>query len=168
MARTKKRRKQYNPNDRMDKLIQKVLKHSAVIYVLNDKPFANLIDMNNGKIINVSPEIERAIKEREYKWSVLLVVFCVDQHGEHYMRMQIGDTNVHCKQSDLDTAASKQHVELLHTCNEHHMIGIGWMASPYFREFDKSEDEFIESIFDKFGAWIPADSVQELKTSRHI
>lgn len=160
MAKTKPRKnKKHNRKKRTDHLSRGAVKNLATVFILNEDKYANLIDLRTGKTVTIDSTLDEAIRKVEHLWSIMTAVFCVKSCGEQYIKYKILHSERPCIQAHLDTTASENHANLIRSCNENHIIGIGWIATPYKYDFPDELDEFYESIFDRYGAWIPARDV---------
>ena len=160
MAKSKPRKpKKHNMQKRKNHLSRGAVKNLATVFILNDNKYANLISLKTGKNVDIDSTLDKAIRKVEHMWSVMTAVFCVKASGEQYIKYSVLHAERPCIQAHLDKNASEVHTKLIRSCNENHIIGIGWIATPYKYDFPDELDDFYESIFDRYGAWTPAKDV---------
>lgn len=156
MPRKKKPTRKHSSQKRADMLTRRVVKDLGVVFVLNDTKYADVVNLKTKRKVELNSALDEVIRLIPHKWSLLLSVFCVDSFGEKYIKWDVGTADKMCLQRQLDESASKKHADLIRRCNENHLIGIGWIATPYECAFPEENDPVYESIFDSYGAWIPA------------
>lgn len=156
---SKKRKGSHNKQKRIDLVNRRVVKDLSVVFVLNDTNYADVVNLKTKKKINLGPVLDKTIRLEPHHWNLLLAAFCRDGAGEEYIKMLVTRSDRPCLQRELDESASKRHSELIRSCNDSHLIGVGWIATPYECDFPEENDPIYESIFDMYGAWIPARDV---------
>ena len=155
----KKRTGKHSKQKRIDMLTRRAVKDLGVVFVLNDTKYADVVNLRTKQKVSLNNDLDQVIRFKAHPWNLLLAVFCKDNFGKEYIKMSITRADKPCLQRELDESASKRHAELIRSCNENHLVGVGWIATPYECEFPKENDPIYESIFDMYGAWIPARDV---------
>ena len=160
----KTRNKKYNKGKSYKTIVKRAVRNLGAVFVLNEDKYSVPVNMKTGENYNqIDSIMSDAMTRVPHMWSIMMAVFCVDNGGTQYIKYSIIDAKEPCIQADMDGRASIEHQKLIQSCNENHMIGIGWLATPYYSEFADEDDAFFESIFDANGAWIPAEETVKKK-----
>ena len=151
-----KRTGKHSKQKRVNLLTRRVVKDLGIVFVLNDTKYADVVNLRTKKKVNLDKALDETIRLEPHHWNLLLAAFCKDDFDEKYIKLYLTRANKPCLQRELDESASKRHAELIRSCNENQLVGVGWIATPYECDFPQENDPIYESIFDMYGAWIPA------------
>jgi len=143
-----KTRKKYNKMKQLNRLADHLLKDIVVCYVDNLKGCV-MVDTKHDCIIQPS-EAMIASASRPHNWSCYISVFGRNQLGEEYMKSEQIFTPAKYYQADLAPVFEVHHSNLIKQMPEHHLCGVGWIASTRGEELTESE---AGRIFTKLGAW---------------
>ena len=144
------KRKANNPQRRLERLGNAVLKNCAITFVAGGNGLCEMVDLKTRRAFKPGPALAKTIEAGRYTWSVYCAVFCRDQAGVEYMQGLEVATNEPCYQSDLLSVLHEHHLSLLAGCNEAHVLNVGWLASPVGHEWTEKE---AGTIFAKLDAW---------------
>jgi hypothetical protein len=84
-----------------------------------------------------------------HKWSILLCCFCEDDSQQYLKTEQINLASAYSHR-DLVTFLRDAHNALAESCNQGHLIGLGWLASTDDVDFNLKN---AENLFEQLGAW---------------
>tara|TARA_R110002020_G_scaffold467655_2_gene691404 strand:- start:2002 stop:2454 length:453 start_codon:yes stop_codon:yes gene_type:complete len=146
-------RKKYNPVESARKTNIAILKGFCIAYFANDeKPKQDIILCDlKGNVKSVTKTMSDAITLFKYKWSVMLVVFCIEK-GQKTAKMKLCKFSHPYIQSDLVDYLNKAHQDFIQDMKDKsvNMTGAGWLASAVGRDFNEEETGY---IFEKLGAF---------------
>jgi len=140
-------RKKYNKVKQLNRVADHLLKDILVCYVDSLKGCV-LLDRKLQQIVKPT-EAMIASASRPHKWSCYIAVFGQTELDE-YMKSEQIITPAKYYQEDLAPIFEAHHLKLIKTLPDHHLCGVGWIASTRGEELTESE---AGRIFHKLGAW---------------
>ena len=147
--------------------------HIAGVHIENPER-QGLINWRNCKSVAAGPQLASGICDIAHHWTIYLAVFCRSPNGECYIKAeeiapqgqytsaQLGPREVEYDLIDEDGRVigsttetepgviDKAMTELVARCNQTHVIGRGWIASPVG---DSLTEEQADRVFEAVGAW---------------
>jgi len=141
-------RKRFNKVKQLNRVADHLLKDILVCYVDALKGCV-MLDKKRQHIIKPS-EAMIASAARPHNWSCYISVFGRNQLGEEYMKSEQIFTPAKYYQADLAPVFEEHHSKLIKQMPEHHLCGVGWIASTRGEELSEAE---AGRIFTKLGAW---------------
>ena len=129
--------------------LSSIFTHGLGIAQLNhDK--CHVVDLRNAKKYkNATRSIIAQFSDNPHKWSVLLCCFCIN-NGEQYIKTEQINLASAYYQKDLLEFLRDAHNELAESCNQTHIIGLGWIAATENVDFDLEQAEI---LLQRLGAW---------------
>lgn len=108
------------------------------------------LDKKKGSPVDIGPTIAQSLHSIPFKWHVYLAVFCRTQTGEEYIQSEEMNFPAPYRRELIQDVLNEKHDSLIRSCNQQHILNIGWIASTVPYEF---EDEHCSKIFTIQGAW---------------
>lgn len=144
-----KRNKKYNPLKHLGYTANQVLKNYAIGFITGNKA-SDFIDIKRNKIAAVNITTLKLITELPHKWSIYIACFGVDQNDVRYMKSNEIHVQERMLQKDIVSTLNDLHKELCSNFNKTHMVSAGWIATPYYHEW---EEERAFEILSELGAF---------------
>ena len=143
-------RKPHNRRARLERACRALLSTNHVA-VVNIDPVGRqfLINWKSAKKI-VSRQVVDAVCDMSHHWSICIGAFCTDQFGDSYIKFsKVAPAGIYLAKH-LDDFIEEHYRALLASCNPMHLVGSGWIATPYDVELS---DEQARMVFDAVNAW---------------
>lgn len=140
-------RKKYNKVKQLTRVADHLLKNILICYVDSLKGCV-MLDRKRQVILQPS-EAMIASAARPHKWSCYIAAFGRTELDE-YMKSEQLTVPTRYYQEDLAPVFEEHHAKLVKTVPEHHLCGVGWIASTQGEEISEQE---AGKIFEKLGAW---------------
>ena len=144
-----KRKKKYNPLKHLEYTANQVLKNYAIGFITGNKA-SDFIDIKRNRKAAVNMTTVKLIAELPHKWSVYIASFGINHKNEKYMKSN--EVHIHEKvlQKDIVETLNSLHAEQCSNFNKSHMVSAGWIATPYYYEWE--EDKAFE-VLSSLGAF---------------
>jgi len=142
-----KKRKAFNKIKQLNRVADHLLKDILICYV-DDLEGCVMLDKKRQQIIRPS-EAMIASAARPHNWSCYIAIFGRSELDE-YMKSEQLFTPAKYYQQDLAPVFEEYHAKLLKSMPEHHLCGVGWIASTRGEELSEKE---AGEIFRRLGAW---------------
>lgn len=133
-----KPRKKYNPLKHLTYTATHVLRNYAVGFITG-RDGSNLINIKHNRIAPVNPTTFRLITEFPHMWSIYIACFGVDQNNNKYMKSNEIHLQEKRLQRDVVDTLNELHSELCSNFNKSHMVSAGWIATPYYHEWEEAK-----------------------------
>lgn len=146
------KRKKNNPHKRYRSIATALLRqnHVAIVYVSGNGGYSNMVNRKTAQAIRVTPELSDAAIKLSYRWSIFIAALCRDEFGREYMRGEQISIDQPLLQAELADYLDEQHRSLASSCNQKHLVGVGWAADPFGGDWEESQ---ASKLFDRFGGW---------------
>lgn len=145
----RKPRKKYNPLKHLVYTADHVLKNYAIGFITGEKE-SNLINIKHNRIAPANITTVKLITEFPHMWSIYIACFGVDQNNVKYMKSNEIHLQEKRLQKDIVDTLNNLHSELCSNFNKTHMVSAGWIATPYYYEW---EEEKAFKILSDLGAF---------------
>jgi len=145
----KKRIKKYNPLKNLTNTANQILKNYAVGYITTHKA-SDLIDVKRNKKVNVDISTVKLLTEIPHVWSVYIACFGRDENNVEYMKSKEIHIDQKHFQKNVVTTLNDIHSKMCNQFNQKHFISAGWIATPYYKEWEEAK---ASEIFTKLGAY---------------
>lgn len=123
--------------------------HIAIVDLLpQDKQ--GLINWKTCRAVKSSRQLVNGVCDLPHRWTIYLAVFCRSPLGERYIKGEEIVPAGQYRSEQINPAITHYHEELLASCNQSHVIGTGWIASPVGESL--TEDEAAR-VFEAVGCW---------------
>lgn len=145
------KRKANNTQARVARALRAALRtnHAAVVQI-DPAHRQGMVNWKTGSSIPPSRQVSAAMHDYPYRWAICIGAFCEAQDGERYIKFSKVATAGIYLAAHLPDFIRKHYVELMDTCNPRHVVGSGWIATPYDVELT---DRQAELVFEACGAW---------------
>jgi hypothetical protein len=150
----RKRNKKYNHTESMRKDNMRALKGVAVTFVTDGGKAKDPVKLVNlkGDEMSITQRVSDAITNFRYKWSIYLVVGCLNSKGEEELKIDHALMSEPYLQSELVGYLNDRHQDFIGDLKSKNvkMSFAGWVARPSGRELEPEE---LYNIFNKLNAW---------------
>lgn len=143
-----RRRKQYNPLKQLHSVANQSFKN-VTIGCIAGKGSCQLIDTRTFSPITLTNTSYSLITNLRHKWSVFIAVFGIDAQGQYYMKSEELSVVTPTFQSEMVATLNEHHAKLIKNFNKSQLISVGWLATPYLKEWDEA---IAFNILSKLGA----------------
>lgn len=123
--------------------------HAAVVQI-DPAHRQGMVNWKTGSSIPPSRQVSAALHDYPYRWAICIGAFCEAQDGERYYKFSKVATAGIYLAAHLPDFIRTHYVELMDTCNPRHVVGSGWIATPYDVELTDPQAAF---VFEACGAW---------------
>lgn len=126
--------------------------HIAVID-LEAQDLQTLINWKKASLIstNARTALVEAICDVPHHWTVYIAGIHRSQSGEQYIKSEEVSLQGVYLAKHLDGVLEQFCEQLRARCNPTHLLGMGWIATPYDLTLDEAQ---AASLFEAFGAWL--------------
>lgn len=131
-----KRNKKYNPLKHLEYTANRILRNYAIGFITGEKTSC-LINIKHNRVAPVNPTTIKLITDLPHMWSVYIACFGVDNNNVKYMKSNEVHLQEKSFQRDTVNILNKLHAELCATFNKAHMVSAGWIATPYYKEWEE-------------------------------
>jgi hypothetical protein len=133
-----KRNKKYNPLKHLTYTATHVLRNYAIGFITGQGGSV-LINVKHNRIAPVDPTTVRLITEFPHMWSIYIACFGIDNNNAKYMKSNEVHLQEKRLQKDVVDTLNELHGELCSNFNKSHMVSAGWIATPYYYEWDEEK-----------------------------
>lgn len=144
----KKRNKKYNPRAKAFTLARVFAQKFVIAWAGTIE--AQIMRRRNFEKETLTMREVNALNQVPHKWQVHVLCTLRDHCGRDYIQSQelIFNNEYYC--ADISDLVNEKMHEFVKTCNQNHMVNVGWVATPCMNELS---DEDLAKIMDKLGAW---------------
>ena len=143
-----RKRKKYNPLKQAQTLAKHSLRNTAIGCIPGHTD-CQLLDLSSQSLMPITNSTVKLITGLRHPWSVFIAAFGVDHNGDHYMKSKEIFVQDPQFQSEMVETLNTHHVQLCKEFNASHLISVGWLATPYKKDWQE-EEAF--NLLDKLGA----------------
>ena len=144
-----KRAKKYNPLKHLQYTANQVLKNCAIGFITGNES-SDFINIKRNRRAPSNNTTIRLITEIPYNWSIYIACFGIDNNDAKYMKSSEIHVQEKMLQKDVVDTLNELHAELCSNFNKAHMVSAGWIATPYYHEW---EEERAFEILTELGAF---------------
>lgn len=144
-----KKRKAYNEVGSKHKAMSALLKrhHICVKSIIHSDVYE--ITHLSGKKTANTQVLNDAIFVPSHEWSVCIGMLCEDQCGKRYIKSTEFTIAGKCRYPKVNVVLFDEIIDLYSKCNPRHVVGGGWIGSPY----DVQIQHDVDAVFERMGFW---------------
>lgn len=137
---------------RLHRMSRTILRQNDLCVVYTDVPTERhgIFSARTMLPVRASEQLVEMICGLPHHWTIYLAAFCRDQLGQQYMKAVEIEPQGQYLSDQLESVLREQYRALLDTCNQQHIEGGGWIASPIGRQLSETE---AAQIFESIGVW---------------
>lgn len=145
-----KKRKAYNEVGSKHKAMSALLKrhHICVKSIMHSDVYE--ITQLNGKKTANTQVLNDAIFVPSHEWSICIGILCEDQFGKRYIKSTEFTIAGKCRYPKVNVVLFDEILDLYSKCNPRHVVGCGWIGSPY----DVQIQHDVDAVFERMGMWV--------------
>lgn len=130
--------------------------HGVCVVNIDPSNRQGLMSWKSLKNVRHSQVMANAVCDYAHQWVIYIGAFCVDGHGNRYLKSVEVAPVARYKSESLADVIEHHYKQLISECNATHVVGSGWIANPCGVSLT---EEQAYQVFDAAGGWSP-DNVE--------